>query len=576
MSSDSPAPARRLDPPTDPGRARASSAPPTGRTIAVKTSQSARTKLEPHRSGSLPGLQLSAPATELISLLNSAENGTFVDFGDSAPRWHRLRDILAARHGSAATRRLTRPDHPLRSLGLVAFHAPFPGARFADSLVELVHAASFPPADTSLAWGDAAAPKPARCTVTAASPAQLMHTLRSHWPNGAVVDLQDPQPLGAWLHLDRPLALWHPDPRVACTVVRQLGDLPAIRAVGSPGPIDPLRLPGLWPRIECGPASPAVRAAAWRGPAERAPELVRSYPYLRPWELSELPPDREQAAVRAREFRRPEPTPGLLPCELDTTQPHYPTAVRRRLSLARRLLLSRGGQGHGALRLLLYGPPGTGKTLAASVLASELGWDLFRVHLPSLLSKWVGETEQHLERVFAAVERTHSVVLFDEGDSLFQHRRAGSGREGSHHSAFLLQRLERFEGVAIVTTNLLKNLDHAFRRRFDLSIHIPLPDSSTRATLCRRAVGNHWELLAAESTFSPASIRHVGELSRAMDRTGISACAVRAAIALEQERLGRQRVGGQIAWPSDLDALAEPNPNKELRERDPLIAGVPE
>lgn len=138
------------------------------------------------------------------------------------------------------------------------------------------------------------------------------------------------------------------------------------------------------------------------------------------------------------------------------------------------------------LRMLFYGPPGTGKTLAAEAMAHALGIDLLVVDIASLVSKWIGETEKNLAGVFDLAESSRALLLFDEADALFGRRTEASDANDRHanlETAFLLQRLERYEGVAVLTTNLRTSLDAAFTRRFEFIVEFPEPDAQTRATL---------------------------------------------------------------------------------------------
>lgn len=144
-----------------------------------------------------------------------------------------------------------------------------------------------------------------------------------------------------------------------------------------------------------------------------------------------------------------------------------------------------GGRGRGVLALFT-GESGTGKTLSAEVVAAELGLDLYVVQLPSVVDKYVGETEKNLERIFAAADRTDAVLLFDEADAIFGKRsetKDAHDRYANMESSYLLQRLESFDGVAVLTTNLRGNIDDAFTRRFDLVIDFPFPDKDLRRAL---------------------------------------------------------------------------------------------
>ena len=147
-----------------------------------------------------------------------------------------------------------------------------------------------------------------------------------------------------------------------------------------------------------------------------------------------------------------------------------------------------GRPGARGVRVLLCGPPGTGKTLSAEVLASALGVDLLVVDIARLVSKWIGETEQHLAAVFDAAEHSQAVLLFDEADALFGKRTAVSDahdRYANLETAYLLARLERFEGLVMLSTNLKHNIDPAFLRRLEFVIELEQPGIAEREALWR-------------------------------------------------------------------------------------------
>ncbi|MEJ8632118.1 ATP-binding protein [Streptomyces sp. MS2.AVA.5] len=150
-----------------------------------------------------------------------------------------------------------------------------------------------------------------------------------------------------------------------------------------------------------------------------------------------------------------------------------------------------GGRGRGTAALFA-GESGTGKTLAAEVVAGELGLDLYIVSLSSVISKYIGETEKNLERIFTAAESLAAVVLFDEADSMFSKRsevRGANDRHANMQSGYLLQRLESFNGLAVLTTNLRSNIDTAFTRRFDEVVEFDRPGPQVRACLWRTVLG---------------------------------------------------------------------------------------
>ncbi|MFT5684419.1 MAG: AAA+ superfamily predicted ATPase [Myxococcota bacterium] len=147
-------------------------------------------------------------------------------------------------------------------------------------------------------------------------------------------------------------------------------------------------------------------------------------------------------------------------------------------------------RGYG-IKALFSGGPGTGKTMAAEVIAGTLGLDMFRVDLSSVISRWVGETEKNLGEIFDAAEGGTAVILFDEADSLFGSRgdvKQAQDRFANQEVSFLLQRLEVFEGCAILTTNLQENIDEAFLRRFGAVIEFPMPSAVERRKLWHRAI----------------------------------------------------------------------------------------
>ena len=138
------------------------------------------------------------------------------------------------------------------------------------------------------------------------------------------------------------------------------------------------------------------------------------------------------------------------------------------------------------LTALFYGPPGTGKTMVAGTIATELGLDLYRVDLARVVSKWLGETEKNLAEVFDAAEDGQVLILFDEADSLFAKRtdvKTSNDRYANLEVNYLLQRLDSFEGVAILTSNLDGAIDPAFKRRLSLRLQFPFPDEEMRVRL---------------------------------------------------------------------------------------------
>lgn len=141
-------------------------------------------------------------------------------------------------------------------------------------------------------------------------------------------------------------------------------------------------------------------------------------------------------------------------------------------------------------RCLFHGPPGTGKTLTAALLGRQARRDVFRVDLSLVVSKYIGETEKNLENVFQHAERQECILFFDEADALFGKRTSLSSahdRYANQEVAYLLQRLEDFEGLVILASNFKANLDDAFLRRFQSVVHFPMPKPAERQRLWRNA-----------------------------------------------------------------------------------------
>jgi SpoVK/Ycf46/Vps4 family AAA+-type ATPase len=130
--------------------------------------------------------------------------------------------------------------------------------------------------------------------------------------------------------------------------------------------------------------------------------------------------------------------------------------------------------------------------MSAEVIAASLGLDLYTVNLATVVDKYVGETEKNLERIFVEAAGVNGVLLFDEADAIFGKRsevRDAHDRYANIESAYLLQRMESFDGIAVLATNLRANLDDAFTRRIDVIVDFPLPDADLRRGLWDRCLG---------------------------------------------------------------------------------------
>lgn len=171
-------------------------------------------------------------------------------------------------------------------------------------------------------------------------------------------------------------------------------------------------------------------------------------------------------------------------------------------------------------RTLFYGPPGTGKTLAATLIGKKNKMDVYRVDLSMIVSKYIGETEKNLARVFDLAENRNWILFFDEADALFGKRTSATtsnDRHANQEVAFLLQRIEDFPGTVILATNLRSNIDEAFSRRFQSVIYFPMPSKELRAELWKKMLPKSWmgkngrELIevASETELSGGSITNV-------------------------------------------------------------------
>jgi AAA+ superfamily predicted ATPase len=152
-----------------------------------------------------------------------------------------------------------------------------------------------------------------------------------------------------------------------------------------------------------------------------------------------------------------------------------------------------GLSGHGhrtGTSAIFHGPSGTGKTMAAGVLAGALDLDLYRIDLSAVVSKYIGETEKNLRQVFDAADESGAILLFDEADALFGKRtevKDSHDRHANVEVSYLLQRMETYQGLAILTTNLRKNIDEAFLRRIQFVVEFPFPDKALRERIWRGA-----------------------------------------------------------------------------------------
>jgi hypothetical protein len=202
---------------------------------------------------------------------------------------------------------------------------------------------------------------------------------------------------------------------------------------------------------------------------------------------------------------------------------------------------------------LFAGDSGTGKTMSAEVVARSLGLDLYVIDLSSVVDKYVGETEKNLDRIFAEAERVNGVLLFDEADAIFGKRsevKDARDRYANVEVAYLLQRMEQFGGLAILTTNLRANVDEAFLRRIDVLVEFPVPDARSRARLWAKQLTPQLpvsgdidlEFLASSFEMSGGNIRNVvlaAAFEAAEEEVAVSMAHIVRATAGEYRKLGR-------------------------------------
>ncbi|GAA3405732.1 ATP-binding protein [Paenibacillus hodogayensis] len=142
------------------------------------------------------------------------------------------------------------------------------------------------------------------------------------------------------------------------------------------------------------------------------------------------------------------------------------------------------------LSMLFAGPPGTGKTMSAQVVANDLGMELYKIDLSQVISKYIGETEKNLHEIFGEAQKSGAILFFDETDALFGKRsevKDAHDKYANIETAYLLQKMEEYDGISVLATNLLNNIDEAFLRRINYVIKFPFPDAEYREKLWRAA-----------------------------------------------------------------------------------------
>ncbi|MEV0020790.1 ATP-binding protein [Streptomyces atroolivaceus] len=356
-----------------------------------------------------------------------------------------------------------------------------------------------------------------RAIVVSSLPERPEELIRALAVNDVPVLLADPRPYDPqWCDRGR-------DPVVLDAPRQRAGDIDAWRAAL-----------GEEPEFDLAPVVAAYRLGP--GGIDRASRAALDLAAFDGTELSaahlRLAARQQSASGLERHARRIRPDVGWS----DLVLPEGPLAQLRELVLRAQhrdrvlgdwRLSAGGGRGRGVVGLFA-GDSGTGKTLSAEVVAGALGLDLYVVQLPSVVDKYVGETEKNLERIFTEADRTDAVLLFDEADAVFGKRSEVSSSNDRHanmESAYLLQRLESFDGIALLTTNLRSNIDDAFTRRLDLVVDFPFPDEKQRLALW-------WHSLAhvpCADDIDPASCAADFELAGGSIRSAVVTAAYAAA-----------------------------------------------
>jgi len=229
--------------------------------------------------------------------------------------------------------------------------------------------------------------------------------------------------------------------------------------------------------------------------------------------------------------------------------------VLDRWGFGRRLSLGKG------VNALFAGPSGTGKTMAADIIARDLGLDLYKVDLSGVVSKYIGETEKNLARIFTAAENANAILLFDEADALFGKRsevRDSHDRYANIEIAYLLQQMEQYEGVAILATNLRQNMDEAFVRRLQFVVEFPFPDAEQRARIwelqfpdeAERDPGIDFDLLGDQFRITGGSIKNAvlaAAFLAAAERAPIGTGHLIQATRREYHKLGKVLTEAELA-----------------------------
>ncbi|MBS6397848.1 MAG: ATP-binding protein [Clostridiales bacterium] len=209
--------------------------------------------------------------------------------------------------------------------------------------------------------------------------------------------------------------------------------------------------------------------------------------------------------------------------------------------------------------MIFYGPPGTGKTMGAQVIANELDLELYKVDMAGVMSKYVGESEKKLGNIFEQAKRSQSILFFDEADVLFGKRtdqKDSNDKYANASTAYLLQKIEEYEGIIILATNLLQNFDNAFLRRFKFIIEFPFTDQLRRLEIWQKVFPAgmpkeelDYEFLSAEFKFSGSQIKNVAVAAAflaAGEQQAVNMKHVLTAVKRESAKTGKNLIAGDF------------------------------
>ena len=247
-------------------------------------------------------------------------------------------------------------------------------------------------------------------------------------------------------------------------------------------------------------------------------------------------------------------------------QVQYRAVVYDAWGFDRKLALGKG------LSVLFSGPPGTGKTMAADVVAHALGFDLYKIDLSTVVSKYIGETEKNLAHIFAEARTSNAILFFDEADALFGKRtqvRDAHDRYANVEISYLLQKMEEYEGVVVLATNLRKNLDDAFVRRLHVSVEFPVPGIADRRRIWEqiwpaatpREPGLDLDLLARRVEVTGGSIRNIalgGAFLAAADGGVVTMAHLLRATRREYQKMGKVLTGSELGDSAEGAVEGEP------------------